>query len=446
MSTPEYGGRGNRQGAISARELRGDTRARKHSGWSGVLFLGLLVLVIVGGALIVLGPVYKDFAYNLAKSDPRALSLPMVPDIVKDRLGDQLRLPASDDDTPMTFVVEAGQSIDQIGQNLTKAGFISDPLVFSYQVVTHGLDDDIQVGSFKLNKAMSPVDIAERLSRPPDPQGKKVVLGFRIALRLEQMAAYLEAQKAKGLKMDVQKFLDLVQNPPKDILRDFPALKEIPKGRSLEGFMGQGTFEVDADITPEGLVRLLLQDWQDDVGLDVIEAAKQAGRDFYEVVTVASLVERETGVDEERPRIAGVYLNRLDESKNPTQIMNADPTVIYAVDTAALRKKSLEDWTKYVFWTTVDGSLSKTKVPDDLASFQTYVNPGLPDGPIATPTLASIQAVLEADTKRDELFFYACPGARTHKFAKTLSEQQQNIKSCPKPKATPKPKPKKNNG
>ncbi|MFN8620549.1 MAG: endolytic transglycosylase MltG [Chloroflexota bacterium] len=439
MSVPEYGGRGNRQGSISARELRGDTRSRKHSGWSGVLFLALLVLVVGGGALVVLGPVYKDFAFNLAKGNPQALKLPMVPDIVKERLGDELRIAAGSDDTPTDFTVAAGQSIAQIGQALTDKGFIAEPLVFAYQVVTRGLDDQLQVGTFKLNKAMTPADIAERLAQPPDPQSKKVVLGFRVSLRLEQMAAYLEAQKTKGLKMDVNEFLDLVQNPPQELIDDYPALKQIPKGRSLEGFMGQGTFEVDQDISPEGLVRLLLDDWQKDIGMDVLQQAKKAGMDPYEVITLASLVERETGDDNERPKIAGVYLNRLDPSLNPTEIMNADPTVIYAVDTMALRKKDLPDWTKYLFWDTVDGSLAKVKVPDDLSSFQTYQNPGLPDGPIATPTLASIQAVLNADTKSGNLFFYACPGAKTHKFAQTLAEQQDNIRSCPKVKPTPKP-------
>jgi UPF0755 protein len=402
-----------------------------------VLFLALLVVVVGGGALVVLGPVYKDFAYNLAKSNPQMIKLPMVPDIVAERLGDQLRAPAGTDDTPMSFTVDAGQSIAQVGENLVKAGFISDPLVFAYQMVTRGLDGDLQVGTFKLSRSMTPTQIAERLSHPPDPIGKKVVLGFRIALRLEQMAAYLEAQKTKGLQMDVGRFLDLVRDPPAELIKDYPALKQIPKGHSLEGFMGQGTFEVDADITPEGLVRVLLDDWQKDIGTDVIDEAKKKGMSFYDVVTIASLVERETGVDDERPQIAGVYLNRLDPALNPSQIMNADPTVIYAVDTLALRKKDLADWPRYVFWTTVDGSLSKVKVPDDLASFQTYQNPGLPDGPIATPTLSSIKAVLDADTASGDLFFYACSGSRTHKFAKTLQEQQQNIRSCPKVKPTP---------
>lgn len=438
MST-EYGGRGNRQGSISARELRGDTRSRKPSAWGGVAFLAIMLLVIVGIGVVVLGPVYRDFTYNLAKTNPQAVRLPLAADTIKERLGSALTEPSGTENDPIKFVVNPGESIVQIGQDLTDAGFISDPLVFTYHVVTRGLDDQLQVGNFNLSAAMSPLQIAQRLSQPPDPQKPKIVLGFRQALRLEQYAAYLQAQKAKGLEMDVQEFLDLIQNPPQSLRDEFPALKEIPKGRSLEGFMGRGTFEVDTDISPMQLLKVLLTEWQDDVGSQgVIEQAKKQGKDFYDVITIASLVERETGEDKERDKIAGVYLNRLDPSLNPTGIMNADPTVIYAVDTLDLREKKLADWTKFVFWTTVDKSLSKVKVPDELASFQTYINPGAPDSPIATPTLASIEAVLKPDTKAGNLFFYACPGSTTHKFAKTLAEQQRNIGSC-KPVKTPKP-------
>ena len=344
MSTPEYGGRGNRQGSISARELRGDTRSRKTSGWGGVAFLAVLLLVIVGGAVVVLGPVYKDFAFNLARTNPQALSLPLVPDLIRERLGDSLRTPAdAADDDPVAFVVQAGASIESTGQALTDGGFIADPLVFIYHVVTKGIDDEIQVGSFNLMRSMTPGDIAARLALPPDPLKPRIVLSFRVSLRLEQMAAYLEARKVPSadnqvaLEMDVAAFLELVRNPTPELREDYPALREIPRGRTLEGFMGQGVFEVDTDISPEALVRVLLDDWQEDIGLEVIEQAKRQDRDFYEVVTVASLVERETGDDGERDKVAGVYLNRLDPSLNPTGIMNADPTVVYAVDTMWLR-------------------------------------------------------------------------------------------------------------
>ena len=439
MSTNGYGGRGNRQGSISARELRGDTRSRKTSAWGGVAFLAILLLVIVGGAVVVLGPVYRDFGFNLDKTNPQALKLPMITDTIKDRLGAELRDPAEPgNEESIAFVVQSGESIVQTGQALTDAGFIKEPLVFTYHVVTKGIDDQLQVGSFDLNMGMTPAEIAARLALAPDPPKAKIVLGFRIALRLEQMAAYLQAQKAKGLEMDVQEFLDIVRNPPQSLRDAYPALKEIPKGHSLEGFMGQGVFEVDADITPMALVKRLLDDWQKDIGLGVIDKANKQGLKFYDVVKLASLVERETGDDGERDKIAGVYLNRLDPSLNPSGIMNADPTVIYAVDTMALADKTLDQWTKYAFWTTVGKSLVKVKVPPELQSFQTYTTPGLPDWPIATPTIASIEAVLKPDTKAGDLFFYACPGSTTHVFAQTLAEQQQNIASC-KPVKTPKP-------
>jgi UPF0755 protein len=424
------GARGQRQGSVSARELRGDTRSRRRSAWGGVAFLAVVVAVIVGLAVVVLRPIYADFAFDLARDNPQALRLPFVPDIVRDRLGGALREPMSDQEQEITFVVQPGQSITQTGQGLTDAGLIRDPLAFSYHVVTRGLDDELQTGSFVLSPAMTPLQIAQRLAEPPDPARPKVVLAFRQGLRLEQMAAYLQSMTGKGLDMDVSRFYQLTLQPPDALRERFPFLREIPKGRSLEGFMGHGVFEVDTDITPEELLQVLLEQRGEELGEDLIAAAKEAGRTFYEVMTVASLVERETGVDAERDKVAGVYLNRLDPGLNPTQILNADPTVIYAVDTIKLRDRALTTWPRYAFWTTVDQALARVRVPDDLESYQTYVNPGLPDGPIASASLPSIRAVLEADTKGDFLYFYACPGSRTHVFAKTLAQQEANIRKC----------------
>lgn len=426
MSAPYS--RGQRQGSVSARELRGDTRSRRTTGWGGVAFLLILVLVIGGGAVIVLGPVYRDFAYNLARTNPQALSLPLVTDIIRDRMGSSLRTAAGTDETPVSFTVPAGATITSTGAALTEAGFIADPMVFTYHVVTRGLDGDLQTGLFKLNYAMTPAEIAQRLALAPDPPPAQVVVRLRQSLRIEQIAAYLQTLEA--LEMDEEAFYELTQDPPREIIEAYPELRGIPDGQSLEGYMGRGTFSVDADITPIAFLRLMLDRWRAEVGPELVTRAQERPGEFYQNLIIASLVERETGVDAERPKIAGVYLNRLDPDLNATGIMNADPTVVYAVDTMKLRERPFANWPRYEFWTTVGSALGRVRVPDDLSSFQTYTNPGPPAWPIATPTRASIEAAFDPDQRQGFLYFVACEGSTTHKFAKTLAQQQQNINSC----------------
>jgi UPF0755 protein len=428
--TDQIGTRGHRQGSVSSRELRGLEPVERGSGtWRGVLFLGVLTLALLVVVIVVAGPQFREIAFNVARDNPQAMRLPFVGDVVKERLGADLTRPAGDDDTPRPFLVEANESVSRIADNLVSEGFLRQPLAFEYLAVANGVDGRFQAGSFTLNRAMTPQQVVDRLVEPPDPPVAKALVDLRPGLRLEQIAAKLVS---RHMEMDVNEFYQLALNPPADIRNAYPFLKDLPAGRSLEGYLGAGNFQVDVDISPELLLRMLLDDWQRDVGPGVIEEARQKHLDFRDVLTVASLVEKETSADAERARIAGVYWNRLDPDRNRTGLLGADPTVIYAVDSGKLRRREIGTWDRYTFWTVPKGGVSGAKVPEDLASYQTYQNPGLPDGPIATPTLASIRAALNPDTRGSYLYFYACPGSKTHKFAKTLGEHNRNIDSCPR--------------
>ncbi len=176
----------------------------------------------------------------------------------------------------------------------------------------------------------------------------------------------------------------------------------------------------------------MLDRWQEDAGDSVAQARKKS-IDFYEMLTIASLVEREAKVDSDRAKIAGVYWNRLNPKRNGETggLMQADPTVVYATDTVALADISLNKWDEYLFWDLLgEPDYSTVNVPARLASFQTYQNDGLPDWPIVTPSRASIDAALSPNTKANLLYFYACPDSDKHKFAKTFKQHQRNINSC----------------
>ena len=127
--------------------------------------------------------------------------------------------------------------------------------------------------------------------------------------------------------------------------------------------------------------------------------------------------------------IAGVYANRLDPDRWATGLMEADPTVFYGLDTLRLEDTAFQDWPDYRFWAPPGGPLKAVELPARLASFQSYRQPGLPEAPIATPTAASIAAALAPDTDKGYLFFVLKnDGSRTHAFARTFAEHEENLR------------------
>jgi UPF0755 protein len=316
------------------------------------------------------------------------------------------------------FGVPEGATAADVARALEDAGLVQDDLAVMYLIVTGGLSDRIAAGNYSLSPSMTPEQIVARLEQPPDVV---VVVALREGLRIEQIAAYLQTL---DLDMDVAEFYRLAGDPPAGLRDDYPFLSTLPERRSLEGYLGAGTFQVYPDVTPETLLRRLLDQWEASVGMGPIRSAESAGRDFHEILILASLVEQEAAVDEERPLIAGVYANRLKKE----MLLNADPTVIYAWDTVKLRDLAFEKWPEYSFWNPIGKPLATVELPEDLAGYQTYTRKGLIPGPIATPSLASIQAALTPNTKTGYLYFVAKgDGSRTHAFAKTLEEHEANL-------------------
>jgi len=447
-SSRDDAGPGVRQGAIGRPGVSGVRyrASRRGSSWRGLAFLVLFAVVVVGGLLFLLGPTLRTVARGLADGNPHALSLPFVSDIVREQLGTELTQPAGTSDARIDFTITQGETVAQIGTALTDSQLIAEPMVLQYLVVTQNLDGKLQTGTFLLRQTMTPQQIIDRLQRPPDPPLSKVTIALRGGLRIEQITAYLEAEKLSpaagqpALDMDVQEFYQLATHPPADLLADYSFLKQLPAGNTLEGFLAGGVFEVNHGITPEELLKLLLDKWANTIGQTVVDQATRQGVDFYDILKIASIVERETSLDTEKPRIAGVYTNRLNPSLNRTGLMNAEPTVIYGNDSTKLRDLDITQWPTYSFWgLTGLANLNDLQLPAELEGYQSWHTPGLPPTPIDTPTRSSILAAMSPDTKGGFLYFYACPGSKTHVFAKTLQAQTQNIKTCPKPKATPTP-------
>jgi UPF0755 protein len=421
VRSDEYVPRGRPGGGV----LRGrgfrDSPEERSSGRVAILRFLLFVLGLAAAVIVFLvtvgAPILGDTVYGFATSRPDTMRYPFVASIVEQHLGADLTAPGGTDTTEVRFTIDSGTTAAQIAQKLEDAGLVRNHVAFVYLVVTENRSSAIETGTYRLNATMTPQQIVDTLQQAPV---KTVTIFLREGLRLEQIVAYL---KTLPLQTDIARFYELASHPPATLLAEFPWL-DIPAGRSLEGFLAPDTYQVWEDITPTDLIRRLLNNYQKQLGDDLIQRIAASGRSLYEVVTLASLVDKEAKLDEERPIIAGVFQNRI----NKKMLLNADPTVIYAKDSVELAKMPLGDWPDFYFWAQIKGPLASFAVPPELEGYQTYQKRGLPPGPICTPRVLSVEAALAPDTSTGYLYFVAIPdGGGAHAFAKTLKEHEANL-------------------
>ncbi len=413
-----------RAGTVSAYDL---ARGRRRGGKRGLV--GLLVFLVVAGAVVlialgtVLRPLTRSLVVGLAGANPGALELPFVAEFVREDLGATMTEPASGDATQVEFTVAAGETAAGIAGRLVDQGLLRDRRAFLLIAIERGVTGQLDVGTFLLRRNLTPDQLVATLLEAKDPS---FLIQFRAGLRLEQMAAYIEARpdEIATLQMRAADFLALVRKPPQELLDAYPWL-DLPKGATLEGYLAAGAYRILPDTTPEELVRKMLDRFVENVGAERIAAAEDAGRTFHEVVTLASLVERETSRDDEKALVAGVYENRLKHE----MLLNADPSVIWGVDFLALRKLDLAAWPQYSFWNVPAEPLASIEFPEAIAGYQTYRVTGLFPGPICTPTAASIDAALAPDTTKGYLYFVAIPGSDgAHDFSKTYEEHLAKLR------------------
>jgi len=425
-------GRGNGFGNGYNNGYNGRDYRRSRRGTGGVVrflaFAGILAAIVLVALVTVLRPVVKGAVVGWADDNPGALGISFVADMVREDLGSKLTVAASQDTAQVPFQVGSGETATTIAQRLETQGFLSDRRAFILIAVERGLTDQLKTGDFILRKSMTPDEVVTALLNPPaDPYVK---IDLRTGLRLEQITAKL--QTIPGLQMDPHDFYELASHPTPELLADYSWL-DLPEGRSLEGYLWPASYRVLPDTSAEELVRLMLDRFHDAIG-DRMTVPADRGLSFYEILTLASIVEKEAILEEEKPLIAGVYQNRLD-GKNSHLLLEADPTVIYANDTVQLGEMPFETWKDYLFGKPPEGvSMRDVELPPELEGYNTYRNGGLPPGPIATPTLSSIDAALNPDTKDGYLFFVAKnDGSKSHAFAKTLAEHEKNVQKYSQP-------------
>jgi len=309
-----------------------------------------------------------------------------------------LKTPLSDPSQVVELAVLQGESAATVVSKLESMDFIRDGTLLRNYLRYSGLDTSIEAGGYVLNGGMTVREIAEALqSAKTTDWNFTVVEGWR----REQIAQALENS---DLEIGSEEFFQATTDLP----GKYFSLADIPPGMSLEGFLFPDTYSLDRETTAEEFVLAMLENLDSRITPEMQAGFQVQGLNFYQAITLASIVEREAVVADERELIASVFLNRLSMGIK----LEADPTVQYALGQQ------------------VDGSW--WKAPLSLVDLQinspynTYVIEELPIGPICNPGLDSLRAVAFPATSPYLYFRAMCDGSGRHSFALTFEEHQLN--------------------
>jgi UPF0755 protein len=409
----------------------------------------LLVTWIAGTVALLAIGIFVGFNVFFAprvmawvEQNPGAIEHGIVQDFVEwyepDALSDE---PASDTQQRMTVVIEPGLSDTAIGRLLYAEGLIRSELAFQWAVIQAGRGGALAHGTYDLFPSMRASEIVATLQGQPFGETTRVTI--REGLRIEEVVATFAASE---MTMNMEEFAALLQSPPADLLNQYDFLADLPAGRSLEGYILPETLEHEINDPPREVVRDLLSLFGERLSDEILAGIGERGLTLDEAVIIASVVEREAVIDDERPLIAAVYTKRFLEPGNPQTVglLNADPTLQYGYMTAEAlpighplianvegSRTPVDAWGTVNWWPQLMVTGGEVPIPEYLSSFQTYLVPGIPEMPIAAPRTGSLLAVATSPLDEDYLFFVAgCPnGTRdgSHYFARSLDEHNANI-------------------
>ena len=405
-------------------------RADWRGQWRGstlfwnLLKIGTLLLVVgvIGGSWIV-SSAHLDEQLLAAPQgaagliDPTANQFSLNPDSIEQQIlafnlrlrEEELSIPAGDNPRPRPFTVVPGEAARFIAARLAAEGLITDADLFNLYLRVTGMERKIEAGNFMLADAMTMPEIAKSLQ---NALFEEALVTIPEGMRAEEIAERLSAANV----IEGDRFLAAVRNPRSLTLFDsYDFLQSLPADATLEGYLFPDTYRLPVlAARPEEVIRPFLDNFEQRVGTKSLTggASGLSGRDL---ITLASIVEREAVQADERPIIAGVYLNRLNNKCADVggPYLQADPTVQYA-------RGAVGNW----WWK--PQSIEEYQFVQ--SPYNTYLNPGLPPAPIANPGLSAIEATRDP-AQTGYCFFVATGEDGRHIFVQTLAEQQQNLQT-----------------
>ena len=290
-----------------------------------------------------------------------------------------------------TFVeIVPGSTPQAMGRALADAGVVSSQAAFRVAVWWRGAGRRLQAGEYRFDAPMTPREVVDKIARGDVYMSP---LTFREGLTMREMAALFE-ERGFGSAKD---FLKAAAR--EELIRDID-----PQAPDLEGYLFPDTYTLPRRTTAAELVDRMVDRFEKALTPEIRAKAAARGLSVCQLVTLASLVEKETAKPEERPLVAAVYANRIKIGMG----LQCDPTVIYALERAG----------RYT------GNLTRADLQFD-SPYNTYRYAGLPPGPIAAPGQASLEAAAEpADVP---YLYFVSRNDGSHVFATTLDEHNRNV-------------------
>jgi UPF0755 protein len=286
--------------------------------------------------------------------------------------------------------IPPGTGTRAIGERLVAAGVVRDVLTYRFAIWISGQARSLKAGEYRFSEPMTPLDIIRKIARG-DVYAINVT--FPEGLTVAEMAKIFESH---GLG---------VASAFRDSAKDAGLVRALaPEATTLEGYLFPDTYQLSRRTDAARLARLMVDRFEKTITPEIRTAAVADGLTIHQVVTLASLIEKETARPEERPIVAAVYGNRL-RAGIPLQ---CDPTVIYALERVG----------KYT------GNLRRADLEFD-SPYNTYRYRGLPPGPIASPSKSSLESAVHP-ASFDYLYFVSRNDG-THEFARTLAEHNRNV-------------------
>jgi UPF0755 protein len=296
--------------------------------------------------------------------------------------------PLAGDEAPNAlFVVSPGESLGDVARNLEDRELVRSAWVVEWLARSRGLASSLHAGEFVLSPSQSPGEILEWIAR-----GR--VATYPVVLPEGFTLAQIAQRLASAEVADREAFLALARDPE-------TAAAMGVEGETLEGYLFPETYRIPRGLEPMEIARTLVAPFIE-VWREIEPAAREQGLSMREVVTLASIVEKETAAPEERPLIAAVFRNRLERGMR----LETDPTVIYGIEN-------------------FDGNLRRRDLENGDNPYNTYRIFGLPPGPIASPGADALRAVV-APAESDYLYFVSRNDG-THVFSKTYREHTNAV-------------------
>ncbi len=293
-----------------------------------------------------------------------------------------------------SIMIKKGSSLKKVSTMLEQDGIIRDANVFATMATFVGKKKEVKAGEYEFHTRMHPWEVLDILAKG---QVKPHLVTIAEGSTLSQIAQLLDDLEI----VEKKTFLEKSSSPALIISLGLPYSATSKPGPSLEGYLFPDTYHLLREMNSEEIIQMMVQQFKKVFNNDWIRSASQLGMSIQEVVTLASIVEKETSLPEEKPLISAVFHNRL-RKRIPLQ---SDPTVIYGIRN-------------------FNGNLTRVDLQRP-SPYNTYLNTGLPPTPICNPGKDSLLAALHPAPV--SYLYFVSKNDGSHYFSSTMEEHNQAV-------------------